>query len=376
LPAPFPQNEDPDVYQRALTLMAGETPGSGGEVRVWAPQVWRMCLTLISVCSLATAGGAALVLLMVGHLSVRLFLDFSFLISIFFMLPILYHCSQSGSVSADENGIAFRDLFGPSKVRYVGWQDVHSLYVKRYYLHGFNVLILDGSAESRLNLIGYSKAARAEMESFIIARAGLRPSPLDPSTLVCAAAPLPWRTGLPRLNNQHLSLPVGPPQSESRDDATEKSLLPVPGTAAGELQVWSRHRVRQLRPVPLVMAYLALVFQHPVSGALYFPYSYLIVSCLWRSMNIVRRPGYLTANYDALGVVTDNGFRVVPWSSIQSFRNVTAMGVIHSLQLKAPDTINIPMSAFPATERNRILEEIATRANLKLDAGKTGWYVR
>lgn len=372
LPVPVPQNQKPDAYERALTLMAGETAGSGGQVRVWAPQTWRMCLSLLTVSILAALGSVAFMLLRGGYFSVNLFLAFSILICVVFVLPILYFWTQCAYISADENGIAFRDPLSRSKVRYLRWEDVHSLYVDHHFSLGFNCLVLDGPAGAELNLIGYSKAAQAELKSFITAQAGLCASPLDSSTLVSATAPLPWETRRPRLAIG----PAGASRDVTKDAATETSLSPLDGTASGELQVWTPNRVRQWRPALLMLALFALSTLRTEWIAMCITYTCLTAQSLRGAIHRIRRARYLTANQEVLGIVTEKGFRVVPWSSIQSVRRITEMGLMHTLRLTAPDIINIPISAYPGPEREQLLELITTRANLKPDADQPRLYVR
>ncbi|MDQ2731063.1 MAG: hypothetical protein M3Y56_05340 [Armatimonadota bacterium] len=160
-------SQDLEAFERSPTLLAGETAGRGGQVRVWGPDsevrrkeirrftiVFPTCLLLPYV--LLTLMGVAI--------HPNLFLE---VMPIAMMFPvILGNLRRPSYITTDDMGMGLTTWKGSRAVR---WDEVEAL----EWNGARPVLQIANSKPVLLNLVGYAQTMPEQLRNLIVERAGL-----------------------------------------------------------------------------------------------------------------------------------------------------------------------------------------------------------
>ncbi|MDQ2730897.1 MAG: hypothetical protein M3Y56_04495 [Armatimonadota bacterium] len=176
LPTPI-ESGNTEAYERAPTLMAGQTPGSQGQVRVWEPD--RKLLRRTGLCfGMLLLNGVPVVINLIKF-KPRAPCDlFLFAMLIVALVGQLFYIGwryrqfvrQPRFVSADGVGIGVTTRDGG---KYVPWTDVVSAEL------GSEYIILNAPDKLFIDLAGYPEGRRESLLAYICVGAGLHRSRED-----------------------------------------------------------------------------------------------------------------------------------------------------------------------------------------------------
>ena len=191
---------EPDPYQRAPTLMAGENPGSQGTVRVWYPD--RRGLKIATV-GFGLGSIALLVLIILSknggsfaYLMTCMFTSFFFSVSAL---------RRPAYITTDDGGIGLTTGKGTRALRWDEIESIHQQIVPNNLAGSRSILVLKAPDEIRVNLTGYPNQLRGELVYTITSRAGLQRQPGRREIYSRNTPPLPTPSS-PQLSNPQQNL--------------------------------------------------------------------------------------------------------------------------------------------------------------------------
>jgi hypothetical protein len=167
---PVPLQPGPPVeleaYERAPTLMGAMSPGTHGQVQVWAPDRKKLRIAIAGF-GLATVIVLSLVLPHSNTPGPFSYVAWSTAAACFTCIGAL---RRPGYVTTDEVGIGITTRKGSLALK---WEEISSL---RLVVNGgvrWSIIELKAPGKIRLNTVGYPARMREDLLELIIARTGL-----------------------------------------------------------------------------------------------------------------------------------------------------------------------------------------------------------
>lgn len=178
-----------EAYQRSPTLMAGETPGSQGNVRVWSPSRRALWISF-------TGFGLGSIVLMAGMIFSGSFGGLSYLLG-----SMIAACFLSARalrrpcyLTTDEAGIGITTSKSSVALR---WDEiVTARFAGDDPVYRFDRIVLMAPSRVTINLTGYSSRLQNEIFGMIRRKAQLQPHPARPKIYVDPSRPLPEGIGV------------------------------------------------------------------------------------------------------------------------------------------------------------------------------------